>query len=640
MKRTVALVFCFSILFNGLNAQPVEKYNSYKEAFPNEDGLILKKKKEILIEAKGDRPSITSKEYEEVLWLSDKALYQRKDAVYYGIFDPILDISAKTFVPEGKSYKEMDVEDFIKTDYIESDIFYDDIKVITFNYPNISSGCRTVKEYTKEIGDPHFLSGFHFNSYFPTIESEVQIIAPSNVKINYKLINCDNFNIEFSQKKKGKNTIYTWKGENLAKVEREPNAPGYKFISPHVIFYIEKYEINGLTVKVFSKTDDLHSWYANLVENVNSNNDEELLQLVDSLTAGKTTGMEKAKSIYYWVQENIKYIAIEYGMGGFRPRPADMVFHRRYGDCKDMANLINYMLNKAGVTSYLTWIGTRDIPYSYNEVPTPAVDNHMIVTCKIDTSYYFLDATGGYLPIDMPSAFIQGKEAMLNVGEDEYDLLQVPALKPSKNMQFDSVVLSIDDDDIIGKGDTKFSGYYDVNFNAFVERADKEDMNMALTGRYQKGSNKYQVTSNEIILSADRSNMSELKYSFKLPDYVIKQDSTMYINLNLDKTYLSRKLEKDRKNDYVFSFKHFLVHKVVLEVPEGYEVQHYPSAVEKDYGNFQFSFNYEVKDNMVVFEHTIGNSLLLLSKDKMDDWNDMINSLQSAYSSYIILKKE
>ncbi len=68
-------------------------------------------------------------------------------------------------------------------------------------------------------------------------------------------------------------------------------------------------------------------------------------------------------------------------MRGLIPHPASYVCEKRYGDCKDMANLIVSMLHMAGVNNaYHTWIGTRDLPFKYTEFPTPIVDNHMIAT--------------------------------------------------------------------------------------------------------------------------------------------------------------------------------------------------------------------------------------------------------------------
>ncbi|RZK99397.1 MAG: hypothetical protein EOO89_31150, partial [Pedobacter sp.] len=113
-----------------------------------------------------------------------------------------------------------------------------------------------------------------------------------------------------------------------------------------------------------------------------------LKSIVDSIITGVTTTKEKTKRIYNWVQDHVKYVAFEDGYGGFIPRDANLVCDRRFGDCKDMANLLVKMLNMAGVSAHHTWIGTRDIPYSYNQIPTTNVDNHMIAVFNDNGNVY------------------------------------------------------------------------------------------------------------------------------------------------------------------------------------------------------------------------------------------------------------
>ena len=127
--------------------------------------------------------------------------------------------------------------------------------------------------------------------------------------------------------------------------------------------------------------------------------------------------------IFNWVQDNIRYIAFEDGLGGFIPRDAASVCNKRYGDCKDMANLLFEMLNHAGIEAYRAWIGTRNRPYKYKEVPTPMVDNHMITAVIIDGETIFLDATDSYVPFGLPSAFTQTKEALLGIDENSYNIV-------------------------------------------------------------------------------------------------------------------------------------------------------------------------------------------------------------------------
>jgi len=66
-------------------------------------------------------------------------------------------------------------------------------------------------------------------------------------------------------------------------------------------------------------------WYANLVgERVDAS--AEIKQQVAALTASKTTSLEKMEAIAEFVQHDIRYVAIELGIGGIQPHSASDVF--------------------------------------------------------------------------------------------------------------------------------------------------------------------------------------------------------------------------------------------------------------------------------------------------------------------------
>src|SRR5690606_28188930 len=115
-------------------------------------------------------------------------------------------------------------------------------------------------------------------------------------------------------------------------------------------------------------------------------------------------------------------------------RQAKLVYERKFGDCKDMSSIITEMAKYANIPNVnLTWIGSRSIPYTYHEVPTPAVDDHMIATYEdAKGNIYFLDATDSYTKFGLPSGFIQGKEAMIQNGES-YKLVKVPVVNFGEN---------------------------------------------------------------------------------------------------------------------------------------------------------------------------------------------------------------
>ena len=138
----------------------------------------------------------------------------------------------------------------------------------------------------------------------------------------------------------------------------------------------------------------------------------------------------QAKALYNWVRNSIKYIAVEDGLGGFIPDNPSAVARKRFGDCKGMSCLLATMMRHAGLDAHECWIGTRDIPYTYTENYTPFVDNHMITAYKHNNTWYFLDATDEFIPFGYPSAFIQGKEALIGIDKENYVLETVPVMSP------------------------------------------------------------------------------------------------------------------------------------------------------------------------------------------------------------------
>src|SRR5690349_12678225 len=83
-----------------------------------------------------------------------------------------------------------------------------------------------------------------------------------------------------------------------------------------------------------------------------------------------------------FVQREIRYVAVEVGIGGYEPHHAQATFKNRYGDCKDKVTLLSTMLSDIGVESYYVLINTsRGVVMP--EFPSPRFFNHAIVAIRI-----------------------------------------------------------------------------------------------------------------------------------------------------------------------------------------------------------------------------------------------------------------
>lgn len=92
------------------------------------------------------------------------------------------------------------------------------------------------------------------------------------------------------------------------------------------------------------------TWYSQLVEGRRAASP--LLQAkVRDLTSGKVTMLDKIAALAAFAQHDIRYVAIEIGIGGYQPHPAEQIFANRYGDCKDKVTALSAMLKEIGVES-------------------------------------------------------------------------------------------------------------------------------------------------------------------------------------------------------------------------------------------------------------------------------------------------
>lgn len=633
-KYLFLLIF---IIVYKVNAQKLEKY---KKLYPTEDLVRLQQEITINITLNNGKISINKTIFEEDLYLNNSAHLNSKRNLSYSTFFDLNKIEASTYNSNPNEYTETKVSDFNEKNNLD-DAFYDDSKEVSFIYPNLTKGSKTKLELEYIIKNPRFLSAFYFGDFFPIVQNKVTIIADKDIELLFKPFHTENTQISFSKKRKGDNTIYTWKKLNSKTFEFEKNAPSYRSILPHIVPIITSYKVNGKTKKLLGSVEGLYNWYNSLVENINKEEPVPALKkLVKELTKGKTSDIEKVKAIYYWTQQNIKYIAFEYALGGFIPREANDVFQKKYGDCKDNSSILHKMLEIAGLQGNLTWIGTRKIPYAYEEVPTPAADNHMILSYENKGKTYYLDATGRYIQLEYPSSFIQGKEALIANGNN-FKIKRVPVVPANFNSVIDTTNIKISGKDITGRSNTTVSGYIKNNLFYNLENTRKDaDIKEVYNKRFLKGNNKFLITSftedNKFSYEKDFS----VSYEFSIQDYVQNIGSEIFINPHFNKIVSLVKTKEDRQYDIEFDYKKQFSYTNIIEIPDGYEVSYIPTSVSFTNDLITINLSYSTYKNEVVCKQDVVFNFIKLNKEQQKKVNTFVKKTEKASKEIIILKKK
>ena len=634
------LITFFLFIITSLNAQYSTAFLSYSKLYPEAARVRLQQENSITITIENDSLKINQEFFEEDLYLNEAATYNSKNTLNFSSFFELNKIEAATLSYVNNKYIAKKVEKFTKKDELNQS-FYDDSKSLNFVYPNLKKGSKSTLKYSQKIKNPRFLTPFYFGDYFPVEKNKVTIIADKNIHLEFRKFNISDDDIQFSKQEKEGNIIYSWTLNKQPAYDFEANTPSYKTILPHIVPVITSYKIKGKKIKLLGKVSDLYNWYYSLVENVNTEApNPEMVALVTKITADKKTDLEKVKAIYYWTQQNIKYIAFEYALGGFVPRESNDVFRKKYGDCKDNSSILYSMLEIAGVKGNLTWIGTRSIPYTYNEVPTPVVDNHMILSYENNEKTYYLDATGRYIKFGMPTSFIQGKEALVGYGKD-FKIKKVPIIAAKENAIIDVTTLKIENGKVIGSSKTVISGYPKIDvFHGLENENTLTKQKQFYNSMFGKGNNTFLINDFKETNKYNYDDDFIVDYNFKIKNYAKNLGDEIYINLNLNKDLSFYKTAKNREYAIEYDYKRYFKYTTKLEISKGYTLDYLPESIKVSNDLMTCKISYKVKGNEVIYTQEIELNFLVLSLEQQKEVNKEIKNIERNYKEIVVLKKE
>jgi transglutaminase-like putative cysteine protease len=602
-----------------------------REKFPKNDIAVLKSTEVISFDLnKNDVKVIVNSEVNEQLM----NINHRADIRKYEFYDSESEV--KTFSLKYRNDKTAAF--FVKDEmYKDNDLFYNDarVKYVTIDFP--VQGYSYNYQVKKQYNDVKYFTSLYFNDEFPVLEKQFSITVPEWLSVELKEFNFEGNIIKKSKSvdPSSKATTYVYTMENVPAYFEESNAPGRSYLYPHVLVIAKSFKNKDNQVTLFSSTADLYKWYKSLVGQMKDDSSF-FKDKVTELIATAKTDEDKIKNIYYWVQDNIRYIAFEDGIAGFKPDESQNVFNKRYGDCKGMGNLIKQMLTVAGFDARLTWIGTKHIAYDYT-TPSLAVDNHMICTLFFKGKKYFLDGTEKFNSFGEYAERIQNKEVMIENG-DQFLIAKVPSVSSDFNKEIFKAKLKIVNGELQGACSRIFAGESRAQllYRISTLKNDKKD---EVLERYLTDSDKNIKVHN--IKNSDLKNRDQLltmDYEIAVNNRVSDFDDDMYIDLEYMNEFKNFEL-KDRKTDYEFDYKTNYESSVSLEIPAGYQVTKAPENVMIDENNFAVNVQFVQSSTEISCKKSFIFKNGVIKVDEVEKWNSVVKTLQSTYNQQIVLSK-
>ena len=286
-----------------------------------------------------------------------------------------------------------------------------------------------------------------FQTSAPERFQQLVVIAPRSVPLYWHAVR---FRGRHDITQRGGQTVYRWTLRDEPAFTSEPNAPPDIEQEPYV------------EVSAFRTWNQFADWYRNLIRDVFVP-DQALRRTTAGLIRGKASLRAKVQAIYNYVIRNTHYVALEFGIHGYRPYPVTEVFNRRFGDCKDKASLLVEMLALAKVPADIVLVRTRDLGLVSPAVPAVGDFDHAIV--YVPALHLYLDGTAEYngadeLPSGDQRAFVFRIPVLL-ADPPRAHFHMAPAVTPelpaSANLRDSEVSGSVD-----SQGDLHFTAHWTV----------------------------------------------------------------------------------------------------------------------------------------------------------------------------------
>lgn len=645
MRHLLNLFLVALLAFPGFSAaqndDDIFEANRLKKIFPDDRVVATLSEEDYSFDRGKSEDKLPVVTATENIGINFLALRERAGIQYYDFYNSFTKITSFKQLEKMKGMfgtkKNYNVGYAIDRSASSSEFFSDDSRVKFFNIGFTGYGDVTRVETEKKYFDSKYLTSVYFHTWFPVKEKVVRFKVPDWLQLEIREFNFDGHKITKQKTQEKGYTVYTYKLQNLVAVKDEKRAVGMAYQYPHLMLVVKSFNYDGKEEKGFGSVADLYSWY-NYLYKKSVNKPEELKAKVEELIKGKNTPVDKSKAIFYWVQDNIRYIAFEDGLAGFIPATAQDVFKSKYGDCKGMANLTTEMLKLAGLEAYMTWIGTRHLPYDYS-LPSLAVDNHCISTVVIGGKEYFLDATEKYVPFGDYAWRIQGKEVLIGKG-DKYDVKKVPLQDIDKSKILTQTSFQLKDNVMKGHVKVTLSGEKRTSFHQYYHDLPSDDKKKTIQ-KFLEFGNKNLTVSN--VKTSDLSNR-EIPVVFEgdidLSNYVITEDKEIYAGIDFFPEDLSGYIpDKKRQNDYEFHSVYVAQDETELILPAGYKVVSVPGTINEKYPDYEVTGSYSVKDNKITFKKVLSLNSGRIRKSDFENWKAFTKKLKDFNSSMILIKK-
>lgn len=308
---------------------------------------------------------------------------------------------------------------------------YSETKVRRLSLTGVEPGTIIDYSWTVEETKP-FLAGDFYTSWSISTGLGVRrsrFIVDIPASLQVKL---EERNLNFARRDQtvGGRRIMTWATADLPRLEGEAFAADSDGVSMSV------------AVATLPKWETIAAWYAKNAEGRYVLTPA-IRAKVDSLVAAARTRDDSVRAVHRWVAQDVRYVSIALGRGGYVPRTPEEVLRTGYGDCKDKATLFVAALRHLKLEAYPVLLaatgGVR------RALPTISQLDHAIAAVRTPKGWEYTDLTAGLVPWGLLPWGPQGEFGLVVRDDGRHEVVTLPMTPLVGNRSVSTVKGALDE---------------------------------------------------------------------------------------------------------------------------------------------------------------------------------------------------
>jgi hypothetical protein len=552
---------------------------------------------------------------------------------------------------QGKDYEVKD-KDAVETAYggAGQEDLVTDVRIKILHIPAPDPGNIVGFEYERE-DRPYVLEDeWFFQETDPVREARYTLQLPPGWEYKARFLNYP----DVVPTPSGANQ-WQWVVTNVPAVKHEENMPPWKGVAGMMI--VSFLPSGGVANRGFRNWKEMGDWEA-MLDQGRRDASSDIRQKAAALTASSPTPLAKMQALAKFVQGDIRYVAIELGIGGWQPHQAAEIFSHRYGDCKDKATLMSSMLHEIGVDSYYVTINTTRGGAAPDRPPMVGWFNHEILAVKLPANLkdaslaavvdhptlgrlLIFDPTDEYTPFGQIRGELQANYGLL-VTPDGGDLIKLPQMPTAMNGVQRTAKLSLSPTGTLS-GDFEETRVGDTAlFQRYrLKSVTKEtDRIKPIENLVSQSFPTYQLTKASILNLNQTDQPFGYRYSLVAEKYAKTAGDLLLVRPRVvgSKSRDLLETKEPRKYPVEFDGPSRDVDTFEITLPPGYEVDDLPPAVDADYSFASYHSKAEVSGNTLRYTRTFEVKELSVPVNKIDDLKKLYRIIASDERNTAVLK--